>query len=441
MKLCHCLKKQPGLLVSLAFGWTINASAAELPPTAQALKLMEGFPPPIEKRVTRNNYLKAPYNRWALHHLRELLPTREIYRGAGAISPLQAGDALSPEHPVIRKNGTATTLDHWLQESYTDAVLVLHRGQIVYESYFGDMAPHVQHQMFSVTKSWVGTLVLTLADQGLVDTRRLVSDYLPFLNTGAYAGATVQQVLDMTNGIEYSEDYHDPASDIKKYTHVFNPSSKLLAGDTAPNNIYDYLPTLKKMGEHGYGFHYVTPNTDVLGLIAQKVTGKRLATLFSKYFWQPMGFERDGYFWLDRESNEMAGGGLNVTLRDAARFGQMILQGGKYNGRQIIPTAVASRILQPGNPETFGRYYTDPWYGEVGFAYHDQWWTFNNAHKAVSAIGVHGQLIYLDPVADMVIVKQSSDPQAESERNEVDGPHIYQQLADYLLVQTRTTTR
>ena len=135
----------------------------------------------------------------------------------------------------------------------------------------------------------------------------------------------------------------------------------------------------------------------------------------------------------------MAGGGLNITARDAARFGQMILQRGRYNGQQIIPAGVADRILQPGDPQVFTRYYKDePWYGEVAFAYHDQWWTFNNTHKAVSAIGVHGQYIYLDPVADMVVVKHSSSPDAEggaNDSNDVDGPLLYHAIAKHLMRQ------
>ncbi len=157
--------------------------------------------------------------------------------------------------------------------------------------------------------------------------------------------------------------------------------------------------------------------------------------------WQPLGAERDGYIWLDAGGTEMAGGGLNITARDAARFGQMILQGGKFNGRQILPAAVTTRILQhKGDPEVFTRIYSQfegtEWYGTIAYAYHDQWWTFNNAHKAVSAIGVHGQYIYLDPVANMVVVKQSSSPDAEggaNESNDTDGPLLYQALAEQLM--------
>jgi CubicO group peptidase (beta-lactamase class C family) len=128
----------------------------------------------------------------------------------------------------------------------------------------------------------------------------------------------------------------------------------------------------------------------------------------------------------------MAGGGLNMTLRDAARFGQMILDDGRYNGVQIVPGAVAQRIKQPGNHDVFGKFYSKPWYRDVAWAYHDQWWTFDNAHKAVAALGVYGQYIYIDPVARVVIVKQTSDPDAEGATNHNEGPVVMHALATYL---------
>ena len=177
----------------------------------------------------------------------------------------------------------------------------------------------------------------------------------------------------------------------------------------------------------------MTPNTDVLGWIVSRTVNQSVSAALESMLFQPLGVERDAYIWLDGSATEMAGGGLSVTARDAARFGQMILNKGQFNGRQIIPASVAMRILSPGDPAPFNRFYRDPWYEQVGFAYHDQWWTFNNTHKGVSALGVHGQQIYIDSTAQMVVVKQSSDPEPESDRNETDGPLAYQALAEYLM--------
>jgi hypothetical protein len=403
------------------------------PKTALELGLMQGFPPPPDKRITDQNFMQAPQNRWSFQKIRELQPTREVYRGTGPASRLESKaidlDALEIETSDSRR----ITFSRWQQESYTDAIVVLHRGKIVYEKYSNGMAPHTQHQMFSVTKSFVGTMVLVLAEQGRIDLKRNVGHYLPELEKSAFGDATVQQVLDMTTAVKYSEDYLDRDSDIARYGHVFSIWGGPPNGHTGPTNLYDYLPTLRKQGEHGHAFHYVTPNTDVLGWIVSRTTNQSVSAALESTFFQRLGPERDAYIWLDGSATEMAGGGLNITARDSARFGQMILNHGLFNGHQIIPASVAKRILSPGDPAPFNRFYQDPWYRQVGFAYHDQWWTFNNAHKGVSALGIHGQQIYLDSTAQMVVVKQSSDPEPESDINETDGPLVYQALAEFLM--------
>jgi len=423
------------LLVATLFG-AVGALAEDdfVPPkTARELGLMQGFPPPPDKQVTKQNFMDAPQNRWSFQNIRELQPTREVYRGAGPASRLESNaidlDALEFETSDSRR----ITFARWQQESYTDAIVVLHRGKIVSEKYSNGMAPHTQHQMFSATKSFVGTMVLVLAERGRIELERNVAHYLPELEKSAFGDATVQQVLDMTTAVQYSEDYLDRDSDIARYGRVFSIWGGPPNGYTGPTNLYDYLPTLSKQGKHGHAFHYVTPNTDVLGWIVSRTTNQSVSAALESMLFQPLGPERDAYIWLDGSATEMAGGGLNITARDSARFGQMILNHGRFDGRQVIPASVAKRILRPGDPAPFNRLYQDPWYEHVGFAYHDQWWTFNNAHKGVSALGVHGQQIYLDSTAQMVVVKQSSDPAPESDINETDGPLVYQALAEFLM--------
>ncbi len=425
--------------VGIAFLVTVLACASALAQAApEASRMMQGFPPPPDQRVTFENFMSSPYNRWSFLHMRELQPSREIYRGAGPVQPLE--EALLPLDELEFEVWGERKLDlpTWLDESYTDAFLVLHQGRIVYERYLNGMAPHQQHQMFSGTKSFVGALTLTLIEEGRIDPARTLASYVPELADSAFGDATVQQVLDMTTSITFNEDYVDPEADIASYGMVFGLWGQPPADYPGPRTIYTYLPTLQKSdAPHGEAFHYVTPNTDVLAWLNSRVTGEDLSEMMSRRIWQPLGVERDGYLWLGGDGAAMAGGGLNITARDAARFGQMILQGGRFNGNQVLPAAVAERILQPGNREVFNRLYQDPWYEHVAWAYHDQWWTFNNPHKAVSAIGIHGQFIYIDPVAEVVVVKQSSHPDAEGESNEVHGPQIWHQIAEHLMNRER----
>lgn len=420
--------------ISLALGTCLGVGVVKVgaqQTTSPGRPFMQGFPPPVEQRVTRENFRFAPYNEWSFRHIRELQPTRDIYRGPGPVSELPAKNMDLETLTFSLSGDRRTDLNTWLEYSGTHSFVVLHQGRLVYERYLSGMRSYGHHNMFSVTKSYVGTLVLMLMDEGRIDPGREVADYIPELSGSAFADATVQQVLDMTVSIKFSEEYTDPKADIWRYGSIFG-----LGPESAKthDSVYEFLPALEKDEHaHGEGFHYVSPKTEVLGWILNRVTGKPVSQLMAERFWQPMGMERDAYMWIDAVGGELAAGGLNTTARDAARFGQMILQGGRFNDQQVIPAAVAKRILTPGDPEVFKRFYDDPWYEEIGHSYHDQWWSFNNAHGAVSGIGIHGQFIYIDPVAQMVVVKQSAHPEAEGDANEVDGPLIWQQIAEYLM--------
>lgn len=424
------------MAIALLLPASIAVSASPEPRPA-GHDLMQGFPPGPEQRVTRESTMIAPFNRWAFQHIRELHPTRAVRRDAASVSSLPSDlrDLGGFSAPV--REGRVATLEQLLDASYTDAFLVLHRGRIVYERYRNGMLPHTPHLMFSCTKSFVGTMLLMLIEQGRVDAAKPVSHYVPELARSAFGEASVQQVLDMTTSIRFKEVYADQGSDWGRYGDVFGMYGATAGNRKGPTSIFDYLPTLEREGAHGRAFHYVTPNTDVLGWVLSRVTGLSVSAALERMIWQPLGAEHDGYFWLDAGGREMAGAGLSITARDAARFGQMILEQGRYDGRQVVPAAVAARILRPGNAETFTKLYPDDsWYGPIAHSYHDQWWSFNNPHKTVSAIGIHGQYIWLDPVAQMVVVKVSSSPDAEGGTNDIndsDLPLLYQALAEHLM--------
>jgi CubicO group peptidase (beta-lactamase class C family) len=393
---------------------------------------MTEFQPSGDKPVTRTNFMQAPFNRWAFQHIRELQPTREIYRGDGPVSRLESIPQVLNELLFDGAEGRQTNLQQWQQQACVDAMLVLHKGSVAYEVYLNGQQPQTRHQMFSVTKSWVVVVVLIMAEQGRIDLNRNVANYLPELANSAFGDATVQQLMDMTVAVDYDEEYENEDSAIHGYGRVFNIWGETPVNYDGPVTLYDYLPTLHKKGEHGFGFLYVTPDTDVLAWIVSRVSGQNISSMIEKLVFQPLGPEQNAYLWLDKVGTETAGAGLNICARDAARFGQMILQKGYYNDKQIVPESVAERILQPGDPETFNRIYKDDWYEQIGYAYHDQWWTWNNPHKAVSAMGIHGQHIYLDPLAGMVIVVQSSHANADSDAHELDAPQLFHAIGEYL---------
>ena len=395
-----------------------------VPPTAAELELMRGFPPEPDKRVTAENFMVSPYNRWAFQHMRELFPSRHV-AASDHVWALKSEPVDIANIEVEITDGRRSTVGDWLASAYTDAFLVLDRGVVVHEQYENGQAPATPHIMFSVTKSLTGTLVLMLMEEGLVDASKTVGDYLPELRDGAFGDATVQQVMDMTNSISYDETYDDPQSDIAGFL-----AAMYLGGE----GLYANLQGLRDKApdfEHGDAFHYVTPDPEVLGWIVRRVTGKNLAQNLEERIWSRMGTEFDAYYWLDPMGVEMAGGGLSMSLRDAARFGQMILEDGRYGGEQVLSPAIAQRIKTKRNHDVFNRYYRDDWYENVAESYHDQWWGYTG-EDAVVALGVHGQFIYINSEHDVVIVKQSSDPDAENDRVDSETPRVLHAIASYL---------
>ena len=386
-------------------------SAADSDPVK--LGWMQGDPPPPDKlvRFADMTLYRFPQIRWSFANFRQLTPTSNIARGDGPVSVLPKAerkeiDALTFT-PMARTD--SMTWEQSLAANYTDAILILHKGQIVYERYLGVMKPSQHHMAMSVTKSIFGTLAAMLVDEGKLDERALVTSLIPELKKTAYEGATVRHVMDMTIGVQYSENYADTHSEI--WAHVLAGGvMPRPAGYSGPDSFYGFLQTLKKEGEHGNGFYYKTVNSDVLGWLIRRATGRGVGAVLSERVWRRMGPEHDAYILSDSTGTEFAGGGFNCTLRDLARFGEVLRLDGFYNGQQIISRAVVADIRKGASKsdyETCGLTATTP-----GWSYRNMWWVTHNEHGAYSARGIHGQAIYIDPMAQMVIARFGSHPLA-----------------------------
>jgi CubicO group peptidase (beta-lactamase class C family) len=406
-------------------------TAAETDPVAMGW--MQGFPPAPDRIVRIGDGF--PKTRWTFSHMRELAPTSGIRRGHGAPAALPV--ALRRDLDDIRfatLDGVETTWRRSLDEMFTDGIVVLHRGAIVYERYFGALQPHGAHIAYSVTKSFVGLLAATLAHEGALDPGARVPHYLPELGPGrsggAYADATIRQVMDMTIGVDYSEAYTDPNSGVAAYATAVGMRPRP-ADYSGPETIPDFLTGLKKSGEHGHAFAYKTCNTEVLAWILQRLAQTSFAELVSQRLWTRLGVEEDASIVVDRAGMAMAGGGMSLTLRDLARFGEMMRSGGSFNGRQIIPTDVVEDIAGGADRENFRRagYVTLP-----GASYRNQWWVLHNRFGAYSARGIHGQACYVAPGADMVIARFASHPTAANGNGPLDRVSLpaYEALAEHL---------
>lgn len=360
---------------------------------------------PSEPPATLSNFLKPPYNRWAFQHIRELFPTRAA-RWAPEPSVLTYAPRDLSDVPVAFADGSTGALRAWLDESCTDGFLVLKDGAVVFEHYANDQTPETVHIVYSVTKSVTGVMVLMLVEQGALDLNAPVASILPDLAASAFCDATVQHLMDMSNSLDFVEDYVDLDAAFDDYTKA------VFAGGIG---IERYLMTLtaKEHGfEHGDALHYATPTAEVLGWIVRQIRGQTLAAALHDMIWRPMGAEHEAHYFLDAHGCEMAGGGLSMSLRDMARFGRLIAEDGRAGNTQVVPPDVVERILTRRNPEIFAVHYeNDPWFVNVGESYSDQWWRYRPL-AGVLAVGVFGQYIYANPNCGLVLVRQASGPDA-----------------------------
>lgn len=395
---------------------------------------MQGNPPPPDKRIdgSKGDNQRFPMTRWAFSHMREFLPTQRVSRGSGEASPLPRAlrDDIDGVTFTPLGGGATMTWRQSLDANFTDSIIVLHKGRVVYERYSGVSAPDTRHIAFSVTKSFVGTIAEMLIEEGKLDEKALVSRYLPELADSGFGNATVRQVADMTTAIDYSEDYTDTGAGIADLVRA-NGYGPRPAGYDGPRDIFAYLPTIRAAGSHGTAFTYRTVNTEVLGWLVARAEGKRLADVLSQRLWQPLGMECDAD-WIAADSTgaPFAGGGLNPCLADLARFGEAMRNEGRVDGRQVIPAAVVQRIAAGGPREDFAKasYPSLP-----GWSYRSQWWVSHNPHGAYTARGIHGQAIYVDPKAEMVIARFGSHPIAANSMFDDTSLPAFHALAEHLM--------
>jgi CubicO group peptidase (beta-lactamase class C family) len=427
------------LLASVVAACSASAQTLPAPLDARAsdpvvMGWMVGSPPPREKlvRFEDDTWPEFPQRRWSFSHIRELMPTQVVERGHGAIAELPRAeradiDAVTFE-PIGRTD--AMTWAQSLDANYTDSILILHRGRIVYERYFGVATPDRPHIAFSVTKSFLATLAATLVDDGKLDAAATVAKYLPELEKSGIGDATIRQLLDMTTGLSYTEDYADPKSPVWDLTRAGGFRVRP-PGYSGPESFFEYFSTLTKARPHGEVFAYKTVNTDVLGAVLRRMTGESLSALLGERIFARLGAEHDAYFTVDPTGVEFAGGGLNLTLRDLARFGEMMRLGGRYNGQQIVPRRVVEDIQRGASREQFAPagYATLP-----GWSYRNMWWISHNEHGAYTARGIHGQGIYIDPAAEMVIARFASHPLAGNVNLDPTSLPAYEAVARHLMM-------
>ncbi|MFZ1815807.1 MAG: serine hydrolase [Rhizobiaceae bacterium] len=371
---------------------------------------MQGSPPPEEWRIPSRLWDQPPWNRWSFQHVRQLLPTQTVSRGIGPASPLPENhqDILDIEFDAF--DNRRMSVEQMLDETYTDGFLVAIGGKIVHESYYNAMTPSSIHLAQSVSKSVTSSVAGILIEQGLLDPQAPVTQFLPELERTAWKGATLRQVLDMTTGVRFNEEYTAPDSDIAM-TDVasgWKPLPENAEAANWPTCIWDQILGLNEMeAAHGEQFHYRSIETDVLAFAMERVSGKRLSNLVSEHLWSRIGAETDACFTVDSSGYALADGGFNASLRDFARFGLLHLNAGvNHLGEQVIPSAWIDDIRR-GRHGKFNDDYRDLL---PNGQYRNMFWVEDRGRETVMCLGVFGQLVYIAPEYDLVAVKLSTWP-------------------------------
>lgn len=368
--------------------------------------LMQGFPPSAETQVTLANWRSPPFAQWGFQHVREIVPTADIPNDPDNVWRLHGAEQ---DFSALRIAGAggALSLDQWVAATETDGLVVLHKGKVIIERYRNAMTPATPHILMSVTKSVLGLLAGILTAKGVLDPGRLVTDLIPEVKDTAYAGASIRNLLDMRVGLAFEEDYlatSGPMIAYRKSTN-WNP---LGPGDV-PSDLRSFYKNLQEsVRPHGQDFHYVSPNTDLMGWVIERAAGRRFSDLVSELIWQPMGAARSAYITVDRLGAQRAAGGMCTTTGDLARVGQLLVQGGSREGREIIPPSWIEDIAHGGDPEAWKKGPFAAMFAGLDMHYRSKCYVVRGAQPVIFGLGVHGQYLVADLKNDVVIAKHSS---------------------------------
>jgi CubicO group peptidase (beta-lactamase class C family) len=365
--------------------------------------------------------MRRPFNEWTFTHMNWLMPTERVASGDAGI-PLPVDN--QPLSLSYRFDGYDRTLHELHRRTHTTAFVVLHRGKIVHETYPGAFTgPRSRMQLFSVSKSVTSILIgIALHDGAIGSEKDRITDYRPdFLGT-AYEENTIAELLDMTTGVGDLETWEVPDSGIKRFEQTI-----MGGGDIA-----DVVRAATRTAPAGERFNYSTFDTQILGWVLEAATGQTLAAYASERLWRKLGCDRDAYYWLTRGRPRTAigGGSLNATARDVARVGLLMAGDGAYNGEQIVPVEWVRRSRGDDRPHLAVGALGPSGYSHYGYG--NQWWTLGpEAHHAFTGLGVHGQYLFVDPAAEVVIVKCSAWPTQDDERRDAETVAALRGVADH----------
>ena len=362
------------------------------------------------ENLTLESFQFGPINRWAFSHMREVIPTVNIPRDPTQFLALKNSEDLVTDFSVAFQ-GRQQAIDNIAEQQYIDGLLILKNGDIVFEQYYGSLKPELPHLMNSVSKSVVALVAGKLAAQGVIDLDKPVSHYVPALAKSGYAPDSLQTVLDMRDGSDYTEDYPDFTTTFRLQDCAIGWTDADYCPKNGPESLYEFLPMIGRDEAKLGKFSYRSGSTNVIGWVLEAATGQPLAELISEHVWQPMGAEFDANITVDKGGFVLADHGMSSTLRDLTRLGLLVLNNGKAQGKEVIPAPFIQDILaqqcDPNWPYPAPEGYTP--------SYRSFWWGEGNSGGDVSGYGIHGQFVRVVPEADLVITLYSTWPRADGD--------------------------
>ncbi len=362
------------------------------------------------KNLALEEFQFGPDNRWTFSHMREVLPTVNIPRDANRHLPLEKSDDLVAGFSVVFQE-RERSIDEIASDQYIDGLLVLSGDEILFEKYYGYLREDRPHLMNSISKSVVGLVAGKLAAQGVIDLDKPVAHYVPALADSGYGPDSLQTLLDMRDGSDYTEDYPDFTTTFRLQDCAIGWTDADYCPENGPRGLYEFLPTIGRDESKLGKFSYRSGSTDVIGWVLEAATRQPLAELISEHVWKPMGAEFDANITVDEGGFVLADHGMNSTLRDLGRVGLLVLNNGKAFGEEVVPAAFIEDIFtQDGDPHW-------PYSADEGLEpyYRSFWWGEGNAGRDVSGVGIHGQFVRVAPEAGLVIVMYSTWPRADGD--------------------------
>ncbi|WP_298857947.1 serine hydrolase [uncultured Sulfitobacter sp.] len=361
---------------------------------------------------------------WQREQITRLLAVNSLFSKEKIVNNFSHMDTAFLTTPVSRGNGPTAELLYgadaeipakvadWITARDVTALVVLKDGEIVHESYYKGTAPEDLRISWSVAKSYLSALVGVLLENGTISSiDDPVTDYAPALTGGAYDGATIRNVLNMASGVTFDEDYLDQSSDINRMGRV------LALGGSMDNFASGLMETFADVGIE---WKYVSIDTHILSMVVRGATDRPIAELLSEKIIAPMGLEREPYYLTDGFGTSFVLGGLNLTTRDYARMGQMFLQNGEYNGRQIVPVDWVAASTTASAPTAEG---------EIGYGY--QWWIPKKAIEGeFMARGIYGQYVYVNRARGIVIATNAADRKFRDDGVADENVAIFRAIAD-----------